>query len=88
MSDSLARSHDARPDRVRISTPDTGRDVTWPVLLSEAAVGFAELAPDADVYRFIAETLLRFAPDSIVLVSSCDRKSNTICVRALAGPDR
>lgn len=70
-----ARNHDTRDCIARLT------------LLNEAAVGFAELTPDADVYRFIAETLHRFVPDSTVLVSSCDDDAGTICARALVGLD-
>ncbi len=75
MSGSLARSHNIRDCIARLTR------------LNEAAIGFAELAPDADIYRFIAETLHRFVPDSIVLVSSCDDNAAKICARSVVGLD-
>jgi PAS domain S-box-containing protein len=53
-------------------------------LLSEAAMGFVALAPDRDIYRFIAEKLQQLAPEAIYIgVNAYYQQTNEVRVRAI-----
>jgi len=54
-------------------------------LLCKAAMSLVELHSDADIHRFIAERLQKFAEGAAVLVNSCDETSDTFCVREALG---
>lgn len=54
--------------------------------LSEAAVALTELAPEDDVYRFIAERLARLAPSCLVMTISYAKGAELATVRAVVGP--
>lgn len=53
--------------------------------LSETAMGFMELPPDANIYLHIAENLKKLVGDSIVIVNSFDPETDLTCVRAVVG---
>ncbi len=53
--------------------------------LSETAMGFVELPPDANIYEYIAEHLKKLVGNSIVIVNSFDPESNLTQVRAITG---
>ena len=56
--------------------------------LSQAAVGFLDLSPKDDIYRFIGAQLKRLAGNSIIFVNSFDRATDRVCVRAVLGLGR
>jgi PAS domain S-box-containing protein len=58
------------------------RDLQW---LSNAAMGFVELSPDEDLYRFIGEKLRELVPNSIVIVNSYDPASESVRLRSVLG---
>lgn len=53
--------------------------------LSETAMGFVKLQPDADIYQHIAEHLKKLVGNSIVIVNSFDPKTDLVTVRAIVG---
>ena len=55
--------------------------------LSDAALALAELGPEEDVFRFIAERLAALAPNSVVMTISFDARSGLATVRAVFGPE-
>jgi PAS domain S-box-containing protein len=56
--------------------------------LSETAMGFVELTPEEDIYRFIAEQLRRLTDKGFVVVSSFDAVSEKVTVRELLGDEK
>lgn len=53
--------------------------------LSRAALEFAALPPEGDIYEHIASRLKDLVGNSIVLVSSFDEKSETVEIRSVVG---
>lgn len=53
--------------------------------LSETAMGFVELAPEEDIYRFIAEQLKHLVSEGFIVVSSFDAASSKVTVREMLG---
>ncbi len=55
------------------------------MFLSETAMGFVELTPDADIYQIIEEQLKYLTGKGFVLINSFDADSDEFTVRAFAG---
>jgi len=53
--------------------------------LSAAAMRFAELREEDDLYRYIGEQIRVLVPDSIVVITSYEEKSDTFTVRKICG---
>ncbi|MDP2896701.1 MAG: PAS domain S-box protein [bacterium] len=53
--------------------------------LSNTAMGFVQLAPQEDIYSYIAHRIKEVIGNPIVLVNSYDPESDTICMRAVLG---
>ena len=62
-----------------------GQPVTEMDFLYKAALDFIQLDPEEDIYRFIGRKLKEIVGDSIVLVNSYDKASDSIRVRAVEG---
>jgi len=54
-------------------------------LLRDTALGFITLGPQADIYRYIAQRLAKFAGDACNVVNSYDPMRGEFCVRAIEG---
>jgi PAS domain S-box-containing protein len=59
------------------------RALTW---LSKAAVGFAELPLDDDIYQFAAGRLRELVGKAIVVISSFEEGTEELTIRSVAGP--
>ncbi|QSZ66605.1 PAS domain S-box protein [Methanofollis aquaemaris] len=55
--------------------------------LSNAAVGFVDLPPEDEIYRFIGEHLCSFFDEALVFVAQYDSLEQKIIVRAVSGID-
>ncbi|WP_298665232.1 PAS domain S-box protein [uncultured Methanofollis sp.] len=55
--------------------------------LSSAAMGFVELPPEEEIYRYIADHLCGLLEDALVIVSRYDDLETTLTVRAVSGID-
>jgi len=53
--------------------------------LNQTALDFVQLYPEDDVYQFIGKKLKEIVKDSIVLINSYDKASDSFHVRALEG---
>jgi len=53
-------------------------------LLYREGTGFSQLAPDDDIYTYIAEHFMAISGSAAVFVSSFDEKQNSLAVRAIA----
>ena len=62
-----------------------GQPVTEMDFLYKTALDFIQLDPKEDIYRFIGRKLKKIVGDSIVLVNSYDKASDSFQVRALEG---
>jgi PAS domain S-box-containing protein len=56
--------------------------------LARTTTKLVELSPDEDVYQFIGEELREFIGNSVVLVSSFEKASKRVCVRAVSGIEK
>ena len=52
--------------------------------LCQTAMEFAEISPDADIYRFIGECLLNLVPDSIVAVLTYHLEKDTLLMKYIS----
>lgn len=55
--------------------------------LSSAAMGFVELPPEEEIFRYIADHLCGFLDGALVVVSRYDDLNSTLTVRAVSGID-
>jgi PAS domain S-box-containing protein len=55
--------------------------------LSRTATDFVQLPADADIYQYISDRFVELFPGSANVASSIDAESNTVTVRAAAGPE-
>ncbi|MDD4253756.1 MAG: PAS domain S-box protein [Methanofollis sp.] len=55
--------------------------------LSSAAMGFVELPPEEEIYRYIADRLCSLLEGSLAIVSRYDDLDTTLTVRAISGID-
>ena len=55
------------------------------VMLRDTALGFIQLAHDANVYQYVADRLSGVVGDACVIVNSCDETADQLTVRAVAG---
>jgi PAS domain S-box-containing protein len=53
--------------------------------LHETAVGYIQLAPDADIYQYVADRLSSFLSEAYIIVNSYDAAADHFTVRAIAG---
>jgi PAS domain S-box-containing protein len=54
-------------------------------LLRDTAVGFIQLAPDADVYQYVADRLSALVGEAYIVINSYDEGADEYTVRAIAG---
>jgi len=55
------------------------------VLLSNTALGFVDLTPKDNIYHYIGKQLKKFAGNSIVVINSFDKESDSLHVREVLG---
>jgi len=55
--------------------------------LSSAAMGFVELPPEEEIYRFISEHLCEILEETLVFVADYDEVDDAISLRAISGVD-
>ena len=53
--------------------------------LSRTAMGFLELAPEDNIYKFIAGQLKKLASNSIIIVNSFEEATDSVCCCAVLG---
>ncbi len=71
-------------DRKRAEERDR-QHLTDIALLRDTAVGFIQLAPDANVYQYVADRLSALVGEAYVIVNSHDETTDEFTVRAIAG---
>ena len=55
--------------------------------LSKAALALAEMGPEDDLFRFVAEQLALVAPDSLIITAAYEPHARSVVIRAMVGPE-